>query len=110
MKIDEKKRRHWNGKIKEWLGSGLTQRAFCEREGLKRPTFDYWRRRIKPEALPPKRNAKGAVVRRMTLVPVQVEREAESAPVVLKSPGGWQVSVPASADIERLAALLRCLP
>ncbi len=28
----------------QWRTSGLTQRAFCEREGVKLATFAYWRR------------------------------------------------------------------
>jgi len=110
MKHDENKRQYWEGKISAWLGSGLTQRAYCEREGLKRPTFDYWRRRLKPEASPVKRQSNDAAMEGMTLVPVQVERQADSASVILTSPGGWQVSVAASVDVERLSALLRCLP
>jgi hypothetical protein len=41
MKIDMEKRQYWEGQIAAWQASGLTQRAFCERERLKRPTFDY---------------------------------------------------------------------
>ena len=103
MKIDANKRHYWEGKIAAWLTSGLTQRAFCEREGLKRPTFDYWRRRIKPE--PTLATAPRAAKERLTLVPVAVERRADEA-IVFKSPGGWQVTLPASIDAERLAVVL----
>ncbi|WP_374516876.1 IS66 family insertion sequence element accessory protein TnpA [Undibacterium squillarum] len=46
MKVDIEKRQYWEGQIEAWMASGLTQRTFCEREQLKRPTFDYWRCRI----------------------------------------------------------------
>lgn len=32
--------------IASYRSSGLTQRAFCEREGIKLPTFSYWFRRV----------------------------------------------------------------
>src|SRR5437763_556198 len=103
MTIDMDKRRYWEGKIAAWVASGMTQRAFCELEDLKRPTFDYWRRRIKPEAKPAQTSC--ATTERLTLVPVAVERQFDET-IALKSPGGWQVMLPASLDAERLAALL----
>jgi transposase-like protein len=38
---DEAKRSY----LERYLMSGLSQRAFCEREGLKLPTFSSWLRR-----------------------------------------------------------------
>ena len=35
---------YWVKHIKKWQASGLAQRAYCVREGIKWPTFDYWRR------------------------------------------------------------------
>jgi hypothetical protein len=103
MKVDANKQQYWEGKIAAWLASGLTQRAFCEREHLKRPTFDYWRRRIKPEPTPA--TAPRAAKERLTLVPVAVQRRGDEA-IVLKSPGGWQITLPASIDAALLAAVL----
>ena len=58
--------------LQAWLASWLTQRAFCEREQLKQPTFDYWCRRVKPDAGPARRHTRRKTVPPMTLVPVQV--------------------------------------
>jgi hypothetical protein len=109
MKVDVEKRQYWEGRIAAWQTSGLTQRAFCERERLKRPTFDYWRRRIKPQALPVQRKPQH-VVRPMTLVPVQVERSgSDAAPMELHGPGGWRLIVPVAVDARWLAALMQSL-
>jgi hypothetical protein len=43
---DKMKLQHWTQQIKDWESSRITQRAYCEREGLKYGTFDYWRRQI----------------------------------------------------------------
>lgn len=32
--------------VASYRSSGLTQRIFCEREGIKLPTFSYWFRRV----------------------------------------------------------------
>lgn len=32
--------------VASYRSSGLTPRAFCEREGIKLPTFSYWFRRV----------------------------------------------------------------
>jgi hypothetical protein len=108
MKINMEKRQYWEGKIAAWQASGLTQRAFCEREQLKRPTFDYWRRRIKPETEPattPRQTSKC-----LTLVPVQVERVGSDAPSMeLHGPGGWRLIMSAAVGARWLAALLQSL-
>lgn len=109
MKIDIKKRQYWEGQIAAWLASGLTQRAYCEREQLKRPTFDYWRRRIKTDVVPAPRDAQRKTVPPMTLVPVQVTSPAEAASLVLRSPGGWRLTVPMPVEAAWLATLMQAL-
>jgi hypothetical protein len=47
---------NYHNLTERWQRSGLTQRAFCEREGIKLSTFTYWRgkaRRRQEEAPPP---------------------------------------------------------
>ena len=109
MKINMEKRQYWEGKIAAWQASGLTQRAFCEREQLKRPTFDYWRGRIKPEVAPVQRKPQHRA-QPMTFVPVQVERSGSKAtPMELHGLGGWRLIVPAAVDARWLATLLQSL-
>jgi hypothetical protein len=47
VRNDKTKLQHWTQRLKDWAASGVTQRAYCEREGLKYGTFDYWRRQIR---------------------------------------------------------------
>ena len=35
--------------IRQQVESGLSQRAYCEREGISRNTFSYWLRRYRDE-------------------------------------------------------------
>ncbi len=108
MKIDVEKQQYWEGKIMAWQSSGLTQGVFCEREQLKHSTFDYWRRRIKPEAAPVRGQLQPAA-RPMTLVPVQVERSGKHAVPLELHGATWRLTVPATVDTGWLAALLRSL-
>ena len=43
--------------IELWLESGLTQRGFCEKEGLNYQVFGYWLKKFRREAAP--ENGKG---------------------------------------------------
>ncbi|MFZ6876517.1 IS66 family insertion sequence element accessory protein TnpA, partial [Undibacterium sp. Di27W] len=45
---DPDKLAFWRKQCQDWQGSGLSQRAFCQREGLVYSSFDYWRRRAAP--------------------------------------------------------------
>lgn len=108
MAIDGKKLRYWKRHFERWRASGLTQRAYCTREGLALSTFDHWRRQA--------RKAQGEVApapqsvsaHRLTLVPVQLE--APGGDLHLKSPAGWQITLPATLGRDTLAHLLSVLP
>ena len=109
MAQDGKKLAYWKGHIKGWQSSGLSQRLYCDREGLALSSFDRWQRLIRKE-----RDIKAeptAGQGKLTLVPVQVSRAAEiSADILLRSPAGWQVSLPATWALEQLAQLFSRLP
>lgn len=81
----------------QWRQSGLSQRAFCEREGLRLATFSYWRRKelqapnpsSTPSAPPPAAKA-------FTEVRVEPDRRpAADAPAIeIHFPDGTRVSIP----------------
>ena len=125
MAKDEAKWAYWTKQIKSWQASGLTRSAYCQREGLKPTTFDYWRPLI---TLVP---AEGKTVNQpvsgndITLVPVKVMALGGSRPaahrgdaagdmpldsIKLKSPSGWEMHLPASIEPNWLVAVLRQLP
>ncbi len=41
----------WRAILSAFAGSGLSQKAFCEREGVAVSTFPYWKRRLGRRAL-----------------------------------------------------------
>ena len=119
MARDEVKWAHWTKVINEWRASGLTRNAYCQREGNKATTFDYWRPLIaesKPLTVSPveEKLAKADVAdKRVTLVPVKIidpPRKAALEMLMLTSPAGWQVQLPAQADPNWLINVLRQLP
>jgi transposase len=41
-----KKERFWRRMVRQWRGSGLSVRAFCDKQGLSEPRFYVWRRTL----------------------------------------------------------------
>ena len=48
----DEKREFWRAAVDLQRESGLSVVAFCEREGLKAPTFFAWRKKLKEESQP----------------------------------------------------------
>jgi transposase len=42
----ESKERFWRRVMRQWRGSSLSVRAFCEEQGLSEPSFYAWRRTL----------------------------------------------------------------
>jgi hypothetical protein len=105
-----KKLAYWTDHHRRWQSSGLSQRRYCQREGLSFATFDLWRRhaRQQEEAASP---AKQKTDRKLTLVPLQLGATAGSAgEVQIRSPGGWHITLPTTIDAGLLVQLLSQLP
>jgi hypothetical protein len=47
MKEEGERERYWQAHRVAWQSSGLSQRAYCQREGLSFSAFGYWRSRVK---------------------------------------------------------------
>ena len=97
---------YWRKQLESWERSGLTQVAYCARQGLRAKTFSRWRSKVASKAEP---TGKAPPV---TLVPISVETRAMRATpgiVSLHSPGGWRIELPDNGAV-RLAELLRQLP
>ena len=45
-------RSFWQGQVADWQASGLTQKAYCEEQGLRYTAFGYWVRKLRREAEP----------------------------------------------------------
>ena len=137
MAKDEAKWAYWTKQIKSWQASGLTRSAYCQREGLKPTTFDYWRPLIACGLAEVKVAKQPVNANDITLVPVKVmalggpmalghpgpthhrvdstrdvplEVMALGQPLKLKSPAGWEMQLPASIEPQWLITVLRQLP
>jgi hypothetical protein len=107
MVSDKGKLEHWTKQIQSWQTSGLSRRAYCEREGLKITTFDYWQSRLRMNKQAAKSEQLGGD--RLTLVPVRLVKPNEEG-FVLRSPGGWEMHLPSGIDGAWLTEILRGLP
>ncbi len=95
-------RKLWEGRVQQWRGSGLSQRAFAIEQGWPTRQTNYWIRKLcsdVSDATP-------------QLVPVSVKRgsPAETVPAVtLHGANGWRVEIAAGQSAAWLADLLRRL-
>ncbi|MFZ6876560.1 IS66 family insertion sequence element accessory protein TnpA, partial [Undibacterium sp. Di27W] len=107
----------WRKQCQDWQGSGLSQRAFCQREGLVYSSFDYWRRRAAPVVA----SKKTVQPRALTLVAAVAVPDAHPQSAIppvadtlhLRSPGGWQINLPlgiTEAVMASVSQLLLHLP
>jgi hypothetical protein len=44
---DPKRERFWRDAVSAWQASGLAVRDFCDRRGITRTAFDYWRKELR---------------------------------------------------------------
>lgn len=74
----------WRGRVEAWRQSGLSQRAFCERNQLALSTFQLWLRQLKSQA------SRASTI--VEIVPVTVSRiqplRAQTPPIVVVMGGG----------------------
>ena len=100
----------WRLALEEHQGSGLTARAYCEREGLSETSFYAWRKSIK------KRDAEepDASHNLQALIPVDVvgavdaspRRDEPSPPLEVVTPSGFTFRFHHDIDLHQLSALL----
>lgn len=111
MAHDSIKLSYWTEHYLSWRSSGLSQRSYCQREGLSFSSFDHWRRRAReaagviPPTVPPH-----PLDKPMTLVPVQLDLADGLGDIQLHSPAGWRITLPAALGREVVVQLLLQLP
>ncbi len=94
-----RKQQFWQRHIRAWQSSGLSQAAYCEYLQLSLASFGYWRKRC---SVIPASSSLPAVI--------PVLRETCAGGAQLRSPGGWQILLPAEIDANALCKLLARLP
>ena len=121
LQKDEAKWAYWTKQIEGWRASGLSRNAYCQREGLKPTTFDYWRPLIAANHAEVKPAKQAARANDITLVPAALapghplivdppRTDASSATIKLTSPSGWEMHLPTSIEANWLIAVLCQFP
>ena len=106
MAQDPSKQGYWADHYRRWQTSGLSQRRYCQREGVSFSTFTYGCHRTRKAA----DSAPSTVDPKLTLVPVQVDTACCAGDLHLRSPAGWQVTLPETLATDLLILLLSQLP
>ena len=101
MKENLEKREHWHRHIEAWKSSGLSRRIYCEQNGLKLSTLDYWNQKLIRQEKERKRPHEAG------WIPVQIS-EDEVSGIDLRI-GRMTVTVKPGFDPALLTALLRTL-
>lgn len=110
MASDVVKVRYWREHMKGWQASGMSQRGYCQREGLALSSFDHWRRRLKQIGVATAKKRPTRSEAPLTLLPVRVIPEPMPGGLSLTSPGGWQMTFPSVINAEWLGDVILRLP
>jgi hypothetical protein len=113
--------RIWATRVAAFEASGQNRRAWCAVEGVRIHTLDYWRLKLRREAVskqetariePEGHHSRPAAI---ALVPVQVRGGSTPAPcasstaIELEWPNGLRLRTALGADVHALGALVRAL-
>jgi hypothetical protein len=100
--IPSEKREYWLLQIKQWEDSKLSQRVYCEQEGINYTTFVYWKSNL---------NAKVTGKKKQNFAPVKVVSSNPEAlrPIQVKLVTGHVVYIPTTMDTKEIATLILLL-
>ena len=108
-KRSTEKEEFWRLALREYQQSGLTIRAFCQKEGLSEPCFYAWRKKIEIRHLT---NGSDSVSEVGKLVPVDIVDSTDNDSLEIVTPGGFTLRCAHAVEPSRLGALigviLRC--
>ena len=102
-KRSTEKEEFWRLALREHQRSGLTIRAFCQRERISEPAFYAWRKRIENRKA---NNGAGPASELGTLLPVKIVDSADNDLLDIITPGGFTVRCAHAVEPARLAALI----
>ncbi len=102
--------RYWQRHLDRWERSGLSQVAFCRRQGLKAVTLGWWKRKLATGRTHIRRRGADAgrassVARRRDFVEVAIPGAGMAAYEVVLS-GGVVLRLPADFDPDRVSQLI----
>lgn len=94
-KLSKGREAFWRAHHESWLNSGLTQKAYCEQEGLKRSSFGAWRTRINERLRNDVKDSTGFVAIKTT----RLNSERPSSGILILLPNGVRLGI--GYDIEK---------
>jgi len=97
----ESRVRYWTQHIEVWKSSGLSQRAYCEREGIAVSTLQWWCRRL--------RGSGHSDAPRFVPVAVEPISNVRDEPIEVVLLSGRRLRLSAPRDETELARLVRLL-
>ena len=108
-------RQQWRALVEGWEASDLSQKAYCEREGVAPRNWRRWRRRFQEE--PEGAGSEAATPARVRLVPVELiggdEPSGNGCALPLALGDGMRIEVPPGFDgatLRRLLGIVREAP
>lgn len=108
---DASKERFWRNALKRQANSGLSVRAFCQREQLTESAFYAWRRTVAERNGEAKsQTGRGGPPRAPAFLPMMVtDRPARRELIEMELAGGRILRLPESMPVDRLAELVQTL-
>lgn len=89
----------WRQIIQDCQESGLSNKAYCEQQGISEKTYYYWLRKLRRLAM---EQAEPQIME------LKAERGGQSEELYIRYRGA-EMTLPAETDIEAIAAILRAL-
>ena len=111
--ISSKNREAWQEICNLWQASGESIKRFCEKRGLKKNTFVYWRGKFINEERQAKASAKSNTFLPLNIKPSTMSEihttTAFIASIKIQTPQGYVLSLPLEIEIKVLEKLLQLL-
>jgi hypothetical protein len=108
---DAKRDTFWRGVLKRYAASGLSIRAFCQREQLTESAFYAWRRTIALRDSEAKsQTGRGGRPKQPAFLPLLVDgRDRHDGALVIELAGGRMLRLSDAIGPQRLAEIVRAL-
>jgi hypothetical protein len=92
----------WAGLIRQWEGSGITQRAFCQKRGISFWAFRSWRTKLRVQD-------QAASLAHFVELPVALSRPTrpDGATLRISCPGGVMIETQGNIEPDLLAAIIK---
>jgi hypothetical protein len=101
----------WSRHLERLEASGLTQVAYCQREGLKVANLQYWKRRLAPKTAPTSNQLRFVSLECLAAEPVSPDTtiDARTAVIIRIHFDGIILEAPENIDPARLHGLVSVL-